>query len=174
MAKEVAEVAPHVYKVLYENEQMRLLEVQMKPGDKSDQHSHPNYLLLAAGRVQTLARMPRSSSVPRAAGRHDLEAHSASRQQGAEELTPEVCRTRTIAVRGDEAPFGKQRRPQDMGSITGVAPPTAGRGAPADVPIWRRDLAGRIVVRCRRSVASQIGALGDTRSHSAVNRPRSR
>jgi len=44
MAKEAAQVAPHVYKVLFENDRVRLLEVRMKPGDESAQHSHPDYL----------------------------------------------------------------------------------------------------------------------------------
>jgi quercetin dioxygenase-like cupin family protein len=49
MAQEAAQVAPHIYKVLFENERVRLLEVRMKPGDESAAHSHPDYLLYALG-----------------------------------------------------------------------------------------------------------------------------
>ena len=54
MAKPAAEVAPHVYKVAFENERVRLLEVSMAPGAKSELHSHPDYLVyaLSDGRVR--------------------------------------------------------------------------------------------------------------------------
>ena len=38
-------VAPHIYKVLFENERVRLLEVRMKPGESSAMHSHPAYAI---------------------------------------------------------------------------------------------------------------------------------
>ena len=53
MAEDAAKVAPHVYKVLFENERARLLEVSMEPGDRSEMHSHPDNLLyvLSGGKV---------------------------------------------------------------------------------------------------------------------------
>lgn len=53
MADYAAKVAPHVYKVLFENELVRLLEVRMQPGDHTDMHSHPGNLIyaLAGGKV---------------------------------------------------------------------------------------------------------------------------
>ena len=53
MAEDAAKVAPHIYKVLFENEQVRLLEVIMQPGDSSEMHSHPDNLLyvLSDGKV---------------------------------------------------------------------------------------------------------------------------
>lgn len=47
MAKPAAEAAPDVYKAVFENEHLRLLEVRMAPGAKSELHSHPNYLVYA-------------------------------------------------------------------------------------------------------------------------------
>ncbi len=47
MAKPAAEAAPHVYKVAFENEHLRLLEVVMAPGAETELHSHPNYLVYA-------------------------------------------------------------------------------------------------------------------------------
>jgi quercetin dioxygenase-like cupin family protein len=53
MAEDAAEVAPHVYKVLFENERLRLLEVTMQPGGSSEMHSHPDNLVyaLSTGKV---------------------------------------------------------------------------------------------------------------------------
>jgi quercetin dioxygenase-like cupin family protein len=53
MAEDAAKVAPHLYKVLFENERVRLLEVIMQPGDRSEMHSHPDNLiyLLSGGKV---------------------------------------------------------------------------------------------------------------------------
>ncbi len=53
MAEYAATVAPHVYKVLFENERVRLLEVTMQPGDRTEMHSHPDNLvyLLSGGKV---------------------------------------------------------------------------------------------------------------------------
>jgi quercetin dioxygenase-like cupin family protein len=52
MAEDAAKVAPHVYKVLFENDRMRFLEVSMQPGDRSELHSHPDYFVyfLSAGK----------------------------------------------------------------------------------------------------------------------------
>ena len=54
MADDAAKVAPHVYKVLFENERARVLEVTMGPGDRTEMHSHPDYfvLLITAGKVR--------------------------------------------------------------------------------------------------------------------------
>jgi quercetin dioxygenase-like cupin family protein len=51
MAEDAAKVAPHVYKVLFENERLRFLEVSMQPGDRTELHSHPGYFayFLSAG-----------------------------------------------------------------------------------------------------------------------------
>ena len=53
MAEDATNVAPHVYKVLFENEQVRLLEVRMQPGDRTEMHSHPDNLIyvLSGGKV---------------------------------------------------------------------------------------------------------------------------
>ncbi len=54
MAEDAATVAPHIYKVLFENERVRMLEVSMQPGDRSEMHSHPDYCvyLLSSGKVK--------------------------------------------------------------------------------------------------------------------------
>jgi quercetin dioxygenase-like cupin family protein len=41
-AQDVMKVAPESHKVLLENDQVRVLSVHMKPGDKAPMHSHPH------------------------------------------------------------------------------------------------------------------------------------
>ena len=79
---EAAQVAPHVYKVLFENDRVRLLEVRMKPGDESAQHSHPDYLLYASegGTVKLTDSSGQSGEVEIQSGDtmwRDAEEHSA-------------------------------------------------------------------------------------------------
>jgi quercetin dioxygenase-like cupin family protein len=54
MADDAAKVAPHVYKVVFENERARVLEVTMEPDARSELHAHPDYLVyfLTAGKVR--------------------------------------------------------------------------------------------------------------------------
>lgn len=42
MAGDAVQVAPHVYKVVLENEHVRVLDTRTEPGGKSDMHGHPN------------------------------------------------------------------------------------------------------------------------------------
>ena len=37
-------VAPDVYRVLFENERVRLLDIRLKPGGKSPLHTHPGFV----------------------------------------------------------------------------------------------------------------------------------
>ena len=45
MADDATKVAPDVYKVLFENERARVLDVSFEPGDRTDMHSHPDYFV---------------------------------------------------------------------------------------------------------------------------------
>ena len=47
MADDAVKVAPHVYKVVLENEKVRVLEARMKPGDKTELHTHPGLVAIA-------------------------------------------------------------------------------------------------------------------------------
>ena len=44
-AQDPAKQWPDKYKVIFENNKMRVLDVHLKPGGKSPMHSHPNYLV---------------------------------------------------------------------------------------------------------------------------------
>ena len=41
MAEDAIKVASHVYKIVLENDKVRVLESVMKPGDKTAMHGHP-------------------------------------------------------------------------------------------------------------------------------------
>jgi quercetin dioxygenase-like cupin family protein len=70
MAEDAAKVAPHVYKVLFENERVRMLEVNMQPGDRSEMHSHPDYLvyMLGDGKVEFTTPAGETAEVELTAG----------------------------------------------------------------------------------------------------------
>ena len=70
MAEDAAKVAPHVYKVVFENERARVLEVRMKPGESTSIHSHPEYVvyLLSGGKVRFTSPSGESGEVELPAG----------------------------------------------------------------------------------------------------------
>ena len=83
MADDAAKVAPHVYKVVFENERARVLEVTMEPGSRADLHSHPDYFVYflsggkvrfatAAGETQEV-ELPAGASMWREAEQHATE-----------------------------------------------------------------------------------------------------
>ncbi len=47
MTGDAITVAPHVYKVMLENDRVRVLEARAKPGDKTELHSHPAQVAIA-------------------------------------------------------------------------------------------------------------------------------
>ena len=38
-------IAPHMHKVVFENDSIRMLDVVVKPGDKADMHWHPKNMV---------------------------------------------------------------------------------------------------------------------------------
>ena len=53
MAEDAVKVAPDVYKVVFENEKVRVLEVEMEEGSRTEMHSHPDTLIyiISGGKV---------------------------------------------------------------------------------------------------------------------------
>jgi quercetin dioxygenase-like cupin family protein len=47
MEQDPVKVAPKIYKVLLENDRVRVLEVRLKPGGKAPMHSHSAYIAYA-------------------------------------------------------------------------------------------------------------------------------
>ena len=48
-AQDPAKVAPKQYKAIFNNDRVRVLEIRIKPGEKSPMHSHPDYLVYSMG-----------------------------------------------------------------------------------------------------------------------------
>jgi beta-alanine degradation protein BauB len=81
MARPAAEASPNMYTVAFENERVRLLEVRLEPGAKSELHIHPNYVsyALSSGKVRLTDA---SGTIEQelhqgAASWHEAEEHSA-------------------------------------------------------------------------------------------------
>jgi quercetin dioxygenase-like cupin family protein len=56
-------IAPHLYKVVLENEQVRVLEVKASPGVASEMHSHPSYVAIAITDSQMKFTLPDGKSI---------------------------------------------------------------------------------------------------------------
>jgi len=56
-------VAPHAYKVLLENDRVRVLEFRGKPGDKTEMHSHPNVVAVATSHGKYKFTAPNGESM---------------------------------------------------------------------------------------------------------------
>lgn len=52
MPGDAVAIAPHLYKVVLENDRVRVLEVKARPGEKSETHSHPSYVVIAISDTQ--------------------------------------------------------------------------------------------------------------------------
>ncbi len=47
MAGDAVSIAPDIYKVVLENDRVRVLEIKTEPGGSSTEHSHPDMVLYA-------------------------------------------------------------------------------------------------------------------------------
>lgn len=83
LADDAVTVAPSVYKVLVENDRVRVLDVNVKPGETVPFHSHPDYVAyIAEGGSARFFSAPGDTGVavemkPGVAMWHDAEVHSA-------------------------------------------------------------------------------------------------
>ena len=73
-------VAPKIYKVLLENDRVRVLKVRLKPGKKSPMHSHPAYVIYALSTCKVRFTLPdgKTKEVKMKAGEtawSDAESH---------------------------------------------------------------------------------------------------
>ena len=63
MPGDALEIAPHLYKVVLENDRVRVLEVKANAGVKSELHSHPSYVAIAIGDSQMKFTLPDGHSI---------------------------------------------------------------------------------------------------------------
>jgi beta-alanine degradation protein BauB len=70
LTKDPVKLAAGVYKVLLDNDRVRVLDVTLKPGEKSPEHTHPDMLIYAIqdGRVKFTYPDGRTESVELEAG----------------------------------------------------------------------------------------------------------
>lgn len=66
MSQDAIAVAPHIYRVLFENERLRALEVRMMPGAESALHGHPDYFVyvLDGGTVKLTSASGEGAELP--------------------------------------------------------------------------------------------------------------
>jgi quercetin dioxygenase-like cupin family protein len=82
-AQDAVKVAPTVYKLLLDNERVRVLEVTVKPGETTPLHSHPDYSVYAidGGMVRFFSSAADTGVVVELktgnASWHNAEVHSA-------------------------------------------------------------------------------------------------
>jgi len=81
MAQDVVTVAPKHYKVLLENDRVRVLDYHAKPGEKAAMHSHPAYVTYSftAGKVRFTSPDGKTTEQALKAGQvmwRDAETHA--------------------------------------------------------------------------------------------------
>ncbi len=52
MPRDAVAIAPNLYKVVLENDRVRVLEVKAMAGEKSEMRSHPSYVVIAVTDAQ--------------------------------------------------------------------------------------------------------------------------
>jgi quercetin dioxygenase-like cupin family protein len=80
-AQDPAKVDPAHYKVIFDNPQVRILDVRLKPGEKTPMHSHPNLIAysLTGGTMKSTLPDGKTTTVTTKAGQvvwHDAQTHS--------------------------------------------------------------------------------------------------
>jgi quercetin dioxygenase-like cupin family protein len=81
-AQDPVKVAPNHFKVLLDNDQVRVLDFQSKAGDKVPMHSHPVYVtygLAGAGKTRFTSADGKSTEQPVKSGQalwHEAETHA--------------------------------------------------------------------------------------------------
>ncbi|MDP3991709.1 MAG: cytoplasmic protein [Candidatus Colwellbacteria bacterium] len=56
---------PDKYKVIYENERVRVLDYRDKPGEKTNRHKHPAFVLYALGAFKRNIHLDNGKVIPR-------------------------------------------------------------------------------------------------------------
>jgi len=69
-AQDPAKVDPKHYKVIFNNPQVRILDVRLKPGEKTPMHSHPNLVVysLTGGTIKSTTADGKTTTVTTKAG----------------------------------------------------------------------------------------------------------
>jgi quercetin dioxygenase-like cupin family protein len=79
-AQDPATVDPQHYKVIFDNPQVRVLDVRLKPGEETPMHSHPNLVVysLTGGTIKSTTADGKTTIVTTKAGQvgwRDAQTH---------------------------------------------------------------------------------------------------
>src|SRR6267143_3780351 len=79
-AQDPVKLDPAHYKVILDNKQVRVLDIRLKPGEKTPMHSHPNHVIysLTGGTVKFTSSDGKTNTVTTKAGQvvwHNAETH---------------------------------------------------------------------------------------------------
>ncbi len=83
-----AQVASHVYRLITENDRVRIFDVRFKPGDKAVMHGHPGHVLYVFSDGQNKLTFPNGESKV-----FDLKAGAALWIDAGQHATENVGRT---------------------------------------------------------------------------------
>ena len=80
-AQDPTKVDPAHYKVIFNNEQVRIVDVRHKPGEKSHMHSHPNHVIyeFTGGTMKSTLPDGKTNTATFKAGQvvwHNAETHT--------------------------------------------------------------------------------------------------
>ena len=80
-AQDPVKQSPDKYKVVLNNDKVRVLDLRLKPGEKSPMHSHPNRLsyVLSGSTVKITSKDGKTTEVKAKAGQcvwHNAESHA--------------------------------------------------------------------------------------------------
>jgi quercetin dioxygenase-like cupin family protein len=80
-AQDPVKLDPAHYKVILDNKQVRVLDVRLKPGEKTPMHSHPNHVIysLTGGTVKFTLADGKTETATMRAGQavwHNAETHA--------------------------------------------------------------------------------------------------
>jgi len=101
LADDPVKVAPNVYKVILENERVRVLSVTMQPGGKTPMHSHPANVVYPLNAAKVRFTMPDGKSVDVDLKAGDVSWNEAQTHAGANLGTTEV---RALVIELKEPP----------------------------------------------------------------------
>ncbi len=102
LAQDPVKISPKMYKVLLENEQVRVLEWRAKPGEKEPMHSHPAMVVYVLTGSKIRFTMPAGKSEERES-KAGTPIWSEPQTHAAENLGPGEAHSLLIELKGQTA-----------------------------------------------------------------------
>lgn len=93
MPEDALKAAPNQYKLLYENDRIRILENRSKPGDQTQMHSHPDMVACAIRDSAFKFTLPNGECVTA-----ELKAGHAIFVKGMDHITENIGKNETHVI----------------------------------------------------------------------------